>query len=176
MNTAGRGKLPPLVFVVVPVFLLLSTLSIIVTWAFKLPWYLPIPAAVAWSFGICLLTFGFVWMRWTFKSLSIRRAFGQELFKSSSESVLIKTGPYAWCRNPLYFSATVLFLGWFFVFRWTPIAVLTILFFIWFIFVAKWEQRELTRRFGKEYEEYCRRVPFLVPTRRPKSKESSSGG
>ena len=170
MSMTKHRKLPPFAILVVAVFVVLSTLSVVVTLAFRLPWSVPIPISVALPVGIVLLAFGFTWMFWAIKTLSIRRATGKELFKSSSDSTLIKTGPYAWCRNPLYFSATVLFLGWFFVFRWTPIVILTVLYFIWFVFIANWEQRELTKRFGREYEDYRRRVPFLIPYRRPEPK------
>lgn len=28
--------------------------------------------------------------------------------------------------------------------------------------VAKWEEKELTQRFGEEYLQYKRRVPFII--------------
>jgi protein-S-isoprenylcysteine O-methyltransferase Ste14 len=53
--------------------------------------------------------------------------------------------------------------------RSTPIAVLTILAFVHFMFVAKWEEKELTERFGKPYRDYKQRVPFFLPSPRRKS-------
>jgi protein-S-isoprenylcysteine O-methyltransferase Ste14 len=168
-------KLPPFVFIIVPVFLVMLSLSVFITWVMALPRRLPIPTFIALPIGIILLVFGSVWMFWAIKTLGIRRATGKEVFKSSSDSTLITTGPYAWCRNPLYFSATGLFLGWFFVFRWTSLAILTVLFLIWFFFIAKWEQRELTMRFGAEFEEYRQRVPFFFPVLRPKLQVRNRG-
>jgi protein-S-isoprenylcysteine O-methyltransferase Ste14 len=37
------------------------------------------------------------------------------------------------------------------------------------MFVAKWEEKELTERFGKTYLDYKARVPFLIPRLRRKS-------
>jgi len=34
-------------------------------------------------------------------------------------------------------------------------------------FLKSREERRLHKRFGREYTEYCRRVPLLIPGRRP---------
>ncbi len=53
-----------------------------------------------------------------------------------------------------------------------PIAILIILFSLLFIFNAKWEERELTERFGEEYKEYKRKVPFIIPRWKRKTDEN----
>jgi protein-S-isoprenylcysteine O-methyltransferase Ste14 len=164
----SRRKLPPLWILVVLFLLLYGSLSVGLTRVFKLPRRVPIPPTAGLVMGIVLLAFGFGWMVWSLRSLSIRRAFGKELFKSAAESTLVTIGPYAYSRNPLYFSAIILFLGWFFVFRWTPIAIMAVLFLVHFILVAKWEERELTQRFGDQYRDYKQQVPFFIPGRRRK--------
>ncbi|MCX5636656.1 MAG: isoprenylcysteine carboxylmethyltransferase family protein [Planctomycetota bacterium] len=169
LSMISRRKLPPLWIFVILFLLLYGSLSAGLTRIFKLPWYVPIPPTVSIVVGIILLAFGFGWMAWALRSLSIRRAFGKELFKSAAESTLVTTGAYAYSRNPVYFSATVLFLGWFFVFRWTPVAIMTVLFLVHFMLVAKWEEKELTQRFGDQYRDYKQRVPFLIPGRKRKS-------
>ncbi len=168
MSMISRRRLPPLWIFVILFLLLYGSLSVGLTWVFKLPRCVPIPSTAGLVAGVILLAFGFGWMAWTLRSLSIRRALGKELFKSAAESTLVTTGTYAYSRNPLYFSAIVLFLGWFFVFRWTPVAIMTILFLVHFILVAKWEERELTQRFGDQYRNYKQRTPFLIPGRRRK--------
>jgi protein-S-isoprenylcysteine O-methyltransferase Ste14 len=164
----SRRKLPPLWIFVILFLLLYGSLSVGLTWLFKLPRYVPIPLSISIVAGVILLAFGFGWMAWTLRSLSVRRALGKELFKSTAESTLVTTGPYAYSRNPLYFSAIVLFLGWFFVFRWTPVAIMTILFLVHFILVAKWEEKELMERFEDQYRDYKQRVSFFIPGQRRK--------
>ena len=51
----------------------------------------------------------------------------------------------------------------------TPLGILTVVAFIHFMFVAKWEEKELTERFGKTYLDYKARVPFFIPSLRRKS-------
>ena len=168
MSMISRRKPPPLWIFVILFLLLYGSLSVGLTWVFKLPRSVPIPLSVSLVAGVILLAFGFGWMLWTLRSLSIRRALGKELFKSAAESTLVTTGAYAYSRNPLYFSVIILFLGWFFVLRWTPVAIMTILFLVHFILVAKWEERELTQRFGDQYRNYKQQVPFFIPYRRRK--------
>lgn len=64
-------------------------------------------------------------------------------------------------RNPLYLSASILFLGWSLVFVSTFLIIISILFIPLFRFAAKWEEQELTERFGEEYRSYKERVPFF---------------
>jgi len=139
-----RRNLPPLWIFLILFFFVYALLSVGLTMACKLPWHVPIPLAPGMVAGTLLLVFGFAMMVWTLRSLGLRRAaFDKELFESGSNSSLVTTGAYAYSRNPLYFSATVLFLGWFFVSRWTPIAIMATLFFIHFMLCAKWEEREM---------------------------------
>ena len=143
---------------------LYAGLSVGLTKALKLPWQVRIPLVpAAVVVGVFFLLLGTFLLIWSFKSLGAGRAFGKELFLPGSRSKLVTGGIYAYTRNPLYLSVTIIFLGWFFALRLTPAAILTILFFVHFLLVAKWEERELGERFGREYEEYRKRVPFLVP-------------
>lgn len=97
------------------------------------------------------------------RSLRTHRAFGAETYKTKEESTLITTGAYAYTRNPLYLSATILFLGWSLVFMSTFLLMVTMLFLPLFRFAANWEEEELTDRFGDEYMSYKDRVPFFFP-------------
>ncbi|MFX1603977.1 MAG: methyltransferase family protein, partial [Promethearchaeota archaeon] len=66
-------------------------------------------------------------------------------------------------RNPLYFSATILLMGWTLVFTSTFLLIVTMLFLPLFRFAAKWEEEELAERFGEEYLSYKESVPFFFP-------------
>ena len=171
MNSVWLRRLPPFWLLIALFFLLYGSLSVGLTIVFGLPWLALLPVIPALAVGVLLLAFGFGMYVWSLRSLSVRRAFGKELFKTAAESTLVTTGAYAHSRNPIYFSVTFLLLGWFCVSRFTPLGILTALALVHFMFVAKWEERELTERFGKTYLDYKARVPFLIPRPRRKSGE-----
>jgi protein-S-isoprenylcysteine O-methyltransferase Ste14 len=95
------------------------------------------------------------------KNLTLRRVFGKEVNKSKEESHLITSGIFRYSRNPVYFSAILLFAGWAITLRLTFLLILTILFAVWFYILGKWEEKELTRRFGEDYLQYKRSVSFF---------------
>jgi protein-S-isoprenylcysteine O-methyltransferase Ste14 len=79
---------------------------------------------------------------------------------------LFETGPYAWCRNPLYVGNAVILIGLTLIFdsRWMvgiglPVALLAIR------SIVAAEERVLTKSFGARYHDYCRRVPRFLPHR-----------
>ena len=154
---------PPLVLGIILVFSIFSVLSVGLTLLLNLPIFF-----IEFEFwnlilGVTILCIGFPMMGLTFRELRVHRALGNEIYKSGSESSLVTTGIYAHTRNPLYLSSVILFIGWVFVSRLTPLIIMTFLFIFLFVFVAKWEENELTERFGQPYLEYRAKVPFFVP-------------
>jgi protein-S-isoprenylcysteine O-methyltransferase Ste14 len=163
MKNAATRKLPPVWVLMAGFSALYGAVSVGLTALLRLPWTVSLPALPALVTGLVLvLGGGSLWL-WAFRSLGAKRAMGKELFRAKSESKLVTDGVYAWTRNPLYVAATILFIGWFLVLRWTPLAFLTVLFAVHFVLVAKWEERELRERFGPEYEAYRARVPLFLP-------------
>jgi len=77
---------------------------------------------------------------------------------------LVIRGPYRYVRNPMYIGAGLVLLGEaalygsYAVLRWFLIFAAAVNLFIFF-----YEEPTLRRLFGKEYEEYCRRVPRWIP-------------
>ena len=77
---------------------------------------------------------------------------------------LVIAGPYRYVRNPMMWgvgaliSGTALWVG--SAGLWIALAV-----FLTFIslFVPFYEERDMERRFGEEYRDYCRRVPRWFP-------------
>jgi protein-S-isoprenylcysteine O-methyltransferase Ste14 len=68
---------------------------------------------------------------------------------------------YRYVRHPLY-------VGWFFAFWMTPTMTATHLLFAvvttaYILVAIQFEEHDLTREFGKTYEDYRRNVPMLVP-------------
>ncbi len=79
---------------------------------------------------------------------------------------LLDTGPYAWCRNPLYLANATMLVGLTLIFdsRWmVGLALPAALLGIRSIVAA--EERMLLATFGDRYRDYCRRVPRFLPRR-----------
>jgi len=77
---------------------------------------------------------------------------------------LVEEGPYRIVRNPMYWSVAFVLLGEALVFHSPVLAELAVAFFAGTIlFVLFYEEPILRRKFGAEYEEYCRRVPSWLP-------------
>ena len=85
-----------------------------------------------------------------------------------SKGKLVTTGAYGIVRNPIYSSVT------FFVLPAVALLTLTWVYFVAsaflyagvMIFIGK-EERQLTKAFGEEYENYIARVDRLVPFKKP---------
>ncbi|MCA2958990.1 MAG: isoprenylcysteine carboxylmethyltransferase family protein [Silvanigrellales bacterium] len=80
--------------------------------------------------------------------------------RSYSNGELVKEGPFALLRNPLYFGNLVLSVGLSVMAGvvWLP-AVVVILFYAQYIPIVAWEEMKLTRIFGERYDAYKREVP-----------------
>jgi protein-S-isoprenylcysteine O-methyltransferase Ste14 len=77
--------------------------------------------------------------------------------------VLATTGPYAYCRNPLYFGSIIIAIGFAIASRDVWIAIVIVFLFAGVYFpVIRSEETFLRHRFS-EYEDYARRVPRLLP-------------
>jgi protein-S-isoprenylcysteine O-methyltransferase Ste14 len=72
---------------------------------------------------------------------------------------LVTTGIYQWTRNPMYISALIVFLGYFFIFGYISLLIYLFLGFLFFhLFIILYEEPTLKRKFGKSYTDYCQRV------------------
>jgi protein-S-isoprenylcysteine O-methyltransferase Ste14 len=77
--------------------------------------------------------------------------------------VLATTGPYAYCRNPLYLGSVLIAIGFAIAARdlWVALAIIALFAFI-YVPVIRSEEAFLRGRFPA-YDEYARRVPRLLP-------------
>ena len=91
-----------------------------------------------------------------------------QLMMGFSNGKLVTTGAYGVVRNPIYSSVT------FFILPAAALLTRTWVYFIVSIFLyigvmifIGTEERQMTKAFGKKYEDYLTRVDRLVPFKRP---------
>ncbi len=84
---------------------------------------------------------------------------------------IVTTGVYSIVRHPQYFGGLLAHIGisfllstWYSLFS-TPLVVTLV------YLMSRKEEMELTREFGKEYENYRKKVPMLLPRLRGRQKE-----
>lgn len=134
----------------------------------KLPDIIPIPTFIGVVVGTILLFFSLGMMILSMITLDRTRA---SYFKQFKRSIIVTTGIYAYCRNPIYVSAVIFFLGLCLLFRSTAIGIMAMFYFAHFVGMAKWEEKELTKRFGIKYLNYKSCVPSFIPSRRSKKRQ-----
>ena len=83
---------------------------------------------------------------------------------SRKNVILVQTGPYSYCRNPLYLFSLLLALGCGLISKSIVLSTILSLGVLYiFLKVIQKEERHLTRKFGEEYEIYRAQVPRLIP-------------
>ena len=83
---------------------------------------------------------------------------------------LVVVGPYRYVRNPMYVGFFVGWLGLWVIFgraTLSAIAIAAAMVLATMLFVVLYEEPTLRRKFGPEYEEYCRNVRRWVPRMHP---------
>jgi protein-S-isoprenylcysteine O-methyltransferase Ste14 len=125
---------------------------------------LPASPVITWG-GVALVALGLGFTAWA-------RAHLGRLWSASvtlkAEHALIRTGPYALTRHPIY-SGLLLALAGTALVRSTPAALLgLILLVLGFVLKLRQEERLLSDHFGSAYQDYRDRVPALLP-RLPRS-------
>jgi protein-S-isoprenylcysteine O-methyltransferase Ste14 len=104
---------------------------------------------------------------WSASSLHHLDAFGTRMIEAhvkqlkTVNSPLASRGPYQYVRHPIYFF--VLLMIWSCP-EITPDRLLfNSLFTLWMVLATSWEEKDLKNHFGKEYLEYQKKVPMLIP-------------
>ncbi len=76
---------------------------------------------------------------------------------------LITRGPYTFIRHPMYLGLLLAALGGLCLYRtWTLVFLLSNALMI-ILFRGRREEQALAAEFGEQWQEYCQRVPFLIP-------------
>jgi protein-S-isoprenylcysteine O-methyltransferase Ste14 len=148
-----------------------ALLILIVLWQ-RAPVLLTVDGGLRWALrGAFLLAgFGFLWAVHSLRSFD---TFGLEPIRAKLRGAeprslpLAIRGPYRWVRHPLY--SLFLVLLWSCPDVTADRLLFNGLFSAWIVLGSILEERDLVREFGDPYRAYQRRVPMLVPWKRPSS-------
>lgn len=95
---------------------------------------------------------------------ALGRVWASLYLEGNKNNTLIKDGPYALCRNPLYFFSFIGTAGTTLATETITIPVIVcILFAIYYPTIVLAEQRRLEHIFGESYEIYKKEVPAVFP-------------
>lgn len=114
--------------------------------------------ALQWlGVGLCLMGFGFaVWAR-----VHIGRNWGMPMSLREGHE-LVTSGPYAYVRHPIYSGLTLAMIGTAFTLSVLWLLALP-LYFAYFLFSARSEEKTMLAQFPDAYPAYRRRTKMLIP-------------
>ena len=113
------------------------------------PWFLP------------LLAWGYL-QYWLIGKYRIRRGGGGPGMDTPPER-LVTTGPFTYCRNPMYLGHIIFLLGLTLSLQSVLAALITVATAAWFQFRVQRDERRLSERFGQPYVDYAARVKRWIP-------------
>ena len=110
-------------------------------------------------------------------AVAMRRALGRhlkprilqglpELAPDKRAGRLLTEGIYSRIRHPRYVQITIAMAGYALITNYLATYVLAVVGPPTLFLIVKLEERELRERFGKEYDDYCARVPRFIPNSR----------
>lgn len=80
------------------------------------------------------------------------------------DNQLVTDGPYSLWRNPLYVFSFIAYTGILLATRVLSLALVgVVLFFVYYIWIIRAEERRLHQLFGADFAAYCERVKVIVP-------------
>ncbi len=146
---ANVAVLPPLPYLMIMIGGVLLHLLWVPIRLFPESW---IGHAVGWPLALAAALLA-IWALWTMRSA------GENPSVHKPTGTIVATGPYAFTRNPMYLSMTLLSFGIAFIFNtlW-PVILLPVPLLVTQYGVIHREERYLERKFGEEYTRYRARV------------------
>lgn len=113
------------------------------------PWFLP------------LMAWGYLQYR-LIGNYRIRLGGGGPGMRTPPER-LVTSGPYAWCRNPMYLGHIIFMVGLALTFQSWLAALIAAATIVWFHVRVRRDETRLGARFGPEYSAYTARVRRWIP-------------
>lgn len=114
--------------------------------------------------GILLLIIGTLLHVWTGLLLGLWGLIGLPEISTKIRGRLVTEGPFSVVRHPTYLAHTLMFSGIFFITEVIAVGIITLLdFIIVNILIIPLEEKELSIRFGEDYEVYKRNIPRFFP-------------
>lgn len=104
--------------------------------------------------AIIILAFAYVLSR-----RGLKMVFGNP----NREPGVFTTGVFAIVRHPIYLASILFYLGMLLISVSLLAAGVWIIIIVFYYFISRYEERLLIGRFGKDYEEYRKKVPMLFP-------------
>lgn len=137
-------------------------LSLVYFWLWldqKMNWHgprLPVLGGILLLFGIAIVT-------WCIALFAVIGRGTSHPFTAKTKRLVFR-GPYRIVRNPMMWGVGAILVG--LALSVGSLALwIALAFFLIFInlFIPLYEERDMLRRFGDEYSDYCRRVPRWLP-------------
>ncbi|MDO4576047.1 MAG: isoprenylcysteine carboxylmethyltransferase family protein [Planctomycetia bacterium] len=95
---------------------------------------------------------------------ALGRAWCGVFISGRKDATLVRKGPYAMCRNPLYFFSMLGAVGVGMATETLSIpAVVLLMYAIYYPIVIRSEEKYLAERFGEDFDTYCHEVPCFFP-------------
>lgn len=150
-----------------PVFYLFSTALFLVFSVFfwrPLPLILsPIAKIIVLTLGAIFYVLGMTFVLWGRMALGtmyfVSTSLGAQMF---ADHQLVTHGPFAIVRHPMYLGLITAALGGLLIYQTWTMAFFA-LFSPAVLLRARREERALSAEFGPTWQEYCRRVPAIIP-------------
>lgn len=124
--------------------------------------------AIRWIILLILLMVGFVYGIW---SVIIQNTVGEggpveigNLEISPKTRNLVVSGPYRYTRNPMLFGTFLIYLAFALLINSiTAVVLISAIFIFMLTVVVKMEEQRLLKDFGKQYEDYRKKVSMFIP-------------
>ena len=125
-----------------------------------------LPAMVTVPIGAVILLASLVLSTWCVAALHLRGSGFPIVFMPPVR--LVREGPYALSRHPLYWAFSGYLLGLSLIVRSLSGVIIVVPLFIllWILYASAHEERVLLRRYGDEYRQYVKDVPFFFRAQR----------
>jgi protein-S-isoprenylcysteine O-methyltransferase Ste14 len=94
---------------------------------------------------------------------------------SRGKTGLITTGVYSLVRHPMYCGSWLFFVGLTAATLSLASAAVSVLVFVFYYSVSRYEEKLLLSRYGDQYRNYMSRVPMLFPVKLGKFRRSAAG-